>query len=379
MSKLLPQQWRWLKSDPWLLSLITWVPVVVVVLVWAALSQGIARDLPVGVVDNDQSRLSQTMLTMVDATDTLIITQQYTDVSAAKAAMQAGDIYGYVYVPIEFEKNVLLGHAPQASVFYNSQTMLVGKSINTAVRKAIGTFDATVGVGRNLSQGNTTTLSAMGQTVSVSTQLRSLFNSNNNYAQFLMSAVAPAVWQVVIVVGTLLILAMFRRQHALEPWLCIDGISGLLSRLSLYLPVFWLQGIAFSLWFYQGLQWPFAGSFWTLALAQLLMVISAMSVGALLFLLTMSEVRSMSMAAAFTAPSFAFMGVTFPVSDMPVLAQFWRSIIPASHYIEAQISQTAYASDMMHTLSLMAPTLIYPALLCLFIALLPKHAVKESS
>lgn len=379
MFGLLREQWTWLKSDRWLLSLITWVPVLVAFLVWAALSQSIARDLPVGVVDNDQSRLSSQMLVNVDATDTLTLSHQYENVSQAKEALQTGEIYAYLYVPVDFEKQVLLNHSPQVSVFYNSQTMLVGKSINTAVRKAVGTFDATVGVGRTLSKGDTTTLSALGQTVSVQTQLRSLFNSNNNYSQFLLSAVVPAVWQIVIVVGTILTLAMFRRQQSIAHWLCLDNIAQLLSRLSLYIPLYWIQGIGFSLWFYKLLDWPFSGSLFSLAITQLFFVVSAMCVGILLFLLTMSEVRSMSMAAAFTAPSFAFMGVTFPVSDMPVLAQFWRWIIPASHYMEAQISQSAYGASLLHSLSLTAPMAIYPALLLVFVALLPKHPQQELS
>ena len=379
MTTLIREQWRWLTSDKWLLSLLTWVPVLVIFLVWAALSQGIARNLPFGIVDNDQSSLSIQMINNVDATDTLSVQSQYVDVSQAKAALQRGDIYAYLYIPSGFEKQIRLNHSPQVSVFYNSQTMLVGKSINTAVRKAVGTFDATVGVSRTLAKGDTNTLSALGQTVSVQTQLRSLFNSNNNYSQFLLSAVVPAVWQIVIVVGTILTLAMFRRQQSIAPWLSFSTIGELLARLSLYIPLYWIQGIGFSLWFYHGLDWPFAGSLWTLALTQLVFVVSAMCVGILLFLLTMSEVRSMSMAAAFTAPSFAFMGVTFPVTDMPALAQFWRWIIPASHYMEAQISQSAYGASLLHSLSLVAPMAIYPALLLVFVAFLPSKAQEELS
>lgn len=50
------------------------------------------------------------------------------------------------------------------------------------------------------------------------------------------------------------------------------------------------------------------------------------------------------MAAAYTAPALAFMGVTFPVSDMTLPARLWRTLIPISHYIEIQFTQVNYGA-----------------------------------
>ena len=51
--------------------------------------------------------------------------------------------------------------------------------------------------------------------------------------------------------------------------------------------------------------------------------------------------RAMSLAAGYAAPAFAFLGVTFPTSQMDQLALFWRSLLPVSHYIELQIGQAS--------------------------------------
>ena len=53
------------------------------------------------------------------------------------------------------------------------------------------------------------------------------------------------------------------------------------------------------------------------------------------------------------------MGVTFPVSDMPLGAQVWRSLLPISHYIEIQLAQVNSGA----TLSLAMPQLLH---LCFF-------------
>ncbi|MGS0728950.1 ABC transporter permease, partial [Shewanella sp. 0m-11] len=53
------------------------------------------------------------------------------------------------------------------------------------------------------------------------------------------------------------------------------------------------------------------------------------------------------------APAFAFMGVTFPVHEMPALAQWWRVIMPTSHYIETHIAVVSYGQGLMASLSQM--------------------------
>lgn len=86
------------------------------------------------------------------------------------------------------------GEQPQVSTFFNSQYILVGKLINSAVVQAQSTFNAQIDVMKTLASSNQTTLSAMGRAVPIRTQLTPLFNLNTNYAQFLVSAAIPAIW-----------------------------------------------------------------------------------------------------------------------------------------------------------------------------------------
>ncbi|MCV5214509.1 ABC transporter permease, partial [Escherichia coli] len=146
-------------------------------------SAGIARDLPIGVVDLQHSQLSRKLIQTLDASSTLSVDYHYTSANEAKNAMIEGDIYAFAVIPSKFDQDILLHRQPQLSVFFNSQYILVAKLINSAVAQAQGYFDAQVQVMGNLAKGNTTTLSALGQAVPVSTQITALFNRNTNYAQ----------------------------------------------------------------------------------------------------------------------------------------------------------------------------------------------------
>ncbi|MDA0146231.1 ABC transporter permease [Vibrio sp. RW] len=373
VTSTLLRQWTIVRKDKWLLSSLTWIPLLLAASIWLIFSQGIARDLPVAVVDLEHSQISQQFTRLVDASPTLQVSQKYSSVSEAAKAMIKRDIYGYVVIPRHFDRDIYLGLNPQVSVFYNSQFILIGKLVNSALLQAQGTFNAQLEVVKQLSHGDTTVKSALGQAVTVQSQITPLFNKNSSYAQFLVSAVIPALWQIMIVVGTILVLTANVRARGLKAWLSHSPIKSLVSTLTPYVVLFLAFGIAFSFWFYCLLDWPFNGSFIALTVAQLLTVISCIIMGCLFFFLTLDPARAMSFAGAFTAPSFAFMGITFPVTDMNTAAQIWRSLLPVSHYIEVQTAQSSYGASAAQSLISLTSMLWYAVPALVVILLIKKH------
>ena len=372
------RQWAIVRKDKWLLSCLTWIPLLLAASIWLIFSQGIARDLPVAIVDLEHSQISQQFTRLVDASPTLQVTQKYSSASEAAKAMIERDIYGYVVIPRHFDRDLYLGLNPQVSVFYNSQFILIGKLVNSALLQAQGTFNAQLEVVKQLSHGNTTMQSASGQAVTVQSQITPLFNKNTSYAQFLVSAVIPALWQIMIVVGTILVLTANVRARGLKAWLSNSPIKSLASTLTPYVTLFLAFGVAFSFWFYGLLDWPFNGSFIALTIAQLLTVISCIIMGCLFFFLTLDPARAMSFAGAFTAPSFAFMGITFPVTDMNTAAQVWRSFLPVSHYIEVQTAQSSYGVSVAHSLISLTSMLWYAVPAFVVILLIKKHLAESA-
>ncbi|MEF1291332.1 ABC transporter permease [Vibrio sp. M260118] len=362
-----------IRRDKWLLSSLTWVPVLLALMIWAIFSQGIARDLPIGIVNFDSGKMSQQLVRYYDATSAMKVDYHFASPLEAEQALVKGEIYAYAVIPQNFEQETVKQLAPQVTVFYNSQMILVGKLINSAFLQAQGTFNAKVATIGNLSHGNATLASAMGNAVPIRTQITPLFNKNSNYAQFLVSAVVPALWQIVVVVGTILILSANLRDRGLKYWLGDTPAKNIVNTLAPYSWIFALQGFAFLCWFYLGFKWPMNGSFLVLLLAQWVTIIACMIMGSLFFFLTLDAARAMSFAGAFTAPSFAFMGVTFPVTDMNNLAQAWRSLLPISHYIEAQISQVSYGQSWLESLTQLLPMFGYLLPGIAVIALMNKH------
>ncbi|MHA7229269.1 ABC transporter permease [Vibrio campbellii] len=366
-----------LRRDKWLFSCLTWVPILLAVTMWGVFSAGIARDLPIGVVDLQHSQLSRKMIQSLDASSTLSVDYHYTSATEAKNAMIEGDIYAYAVIPPQFDQDILLHRQPQLSVFFNSQYILVAKLINSAVAQSQGYFDAQLEAMGNLAKGNTTTLAAIGQAVPISTQITALFNRNTNYAQFLVTAIVPAIWQICVVVSTILILAAHFRLYGNGnnsfAFLGDRPFTRLSKILGQYIPLFMAQGALFLIWFYVLLDWPMEGSYLVMLLAQFVTTIACIIMGALFFFLSMDPARAMSFAGAFTAPSFAFMGITFPVSDMNALAHAWRGLLPITHYIEVQVDQASYGASAAQSIGSLWPMIGYIIPLLMTAALMAKH------
>ena len=357
-----PSEWRLLVKDPWLLSLVTWLPPLLFFMIYAIFSQGMARNLPVGVVDLDHSKLSRNLIRYYDASPTISITGNYPSTLQGAKAMRGGEIYGLVVISADTQKNATLGRSPKVEAFYNYQFLLIGKQVKSAILQAHATAVAKIDTLKNLSLHTKVLGQAIAEAVPVGTQATPLFNSNNNYAQFLVSAIIPALWQIFIVMATLLSMSAELRRDGLAEWLKDRPVRALIEKMAPYSLIFWLQGIVFWLTMYVVIGWPMHGHLGFLIGCQLITVIACQCAGALIFFLSRDAARGLGIAAAYCAPGLAFMGVTFPATDMTLLARIWRSLMPVSHYIDIQIAQVNYGA---------APVLCLPQLRSLLLFIIP--------
>ena len=345
------QEWREITQSQWLKALLFWIPALLVIIIWGVFSKGIASNLAIGVIDHDNSVISRGLVRAYDATPSLQVAHHYHSIKTASLALKEGSIYGYVIIPEGLARDTLLGKSPQVTAFYNSQFILIGKLVSSALLAAHNTYVAQLDTLKDLVDSHGQLSQAIAQAVPISYQINPLFNANSHYGQFLVVAVIPAMWQILIIATLVIVTAAPMQNNRDNQWFINLTMTSLVKRLSLYLLIFWLQGITYLSVFYGVLHWPMHGSWLLLILAQLLLVIACAGVASLLFFVTLDVTRAMSLVAGLTAPAFAFMGVTFPSTDMPVIAQWWRSLLPISHYITIQVQQVNYATPLTDSIS----------------------------
>ncbi|UNB59277.1 ABC transporter permease [Aeromonas hydrophila] len=350
------REWRLLWQDPFGRALASWLPLLLMGILCWVFSAGLARDLKIGLVDLDQSLLSRELAFSLDASAGLKVAQQFDSIEAGARALRGGDIYALVVLPSRLERDARQGTQPQVTVFNNGQFILIAKLVNSALAQVVGTLNGQVGVLSAMAGGKALP-GALGQAVPIASQVTALYNINSSYAQFLLSALLPAVWQILVVLYG--INALARTDRLGLDWTTKGVWFGLWRTLLPHVLIGWGWGLGWSLLLFKGFGYPMQGSWLVLTAGLGLASAACVSMGAFFYGIIRDPARALSLAGAYTAPGFAFMGITFPVSAMGDFAQFWRSLLPISHYVELQIGQTNYGQPLVAALPQFGALLLF--------------------
>jgi len=306
---------------------------------------GVAHEIPISVVDHDNSKLSRLLITAIESSPTMKIRSMPTSTSQAIKSIQRGETYGVVIIPPNFSRDTLLQTQPKVTAMLNTQYILIGKILTSALSSTVMQSSGQVEYIKNLvdTQNPSATINSISP---IGIQTTSYFNMYKNYFYFLVSALIPSLWQIFIVIATLVAVgSIFKAKQEIEILGGSRYIGAKLIGLMLpYTIAFTLMGILYLLYMYS--MWEFQGSYAILILGQLLTVIAYQNIALLLFTLGFDYTRSLSLGAVYTAPAFAFLGVTFPIYSMNSFALFWRDILPISHYMQLQISQANYGANI---------------------------------
>ncbi|HHQ48561.1 MAG TPA: ABC transporter permease [Acidobacteria bacterium] len=346
-----------LGRDRWQLALVSWLPVLLFLCLWWIFSAGLVTDIEVSVVDLDGSRLSRTFVRALDATPALRVAHHPGSVLEGRRALSNAETGALIVIPYDFQTRVSKGLKPNVTAFFNGQFILVGKAVKVALAQAQGTVAATVDAARSLA-GGVPIPAAAGAAAPLVPQITPLFNVSMNYALFLVPGILPSLWQVIMIVGMVNAIGREIREDTWNRWLEAGPLRAFAGKMLPYVVIYSALGGS-TLLFYRVLGWPVRGS-WTILLAAMALtaVATAVMAGAL-YVAVRDIPRALSLAAAYTAPSFAFLGVTFPLNNMPPLARLWRTLIPVCHYMDVQILEMSRAAPLADTLPHLGALLVF--------------------
>lgn len=343
MSSLVKREVKALWRDPWQLALVSYVPLIGIFCIWWLFSAALPRHLNVAVVDFDNSSLSRSLTRRVDANPASQVVS-YPDLLSAKQAMQAADVYAILVLPPKMRKDLLTGHSPVIDIRYNSQFLLVGKLLSSQIQSSLADGLSQVASLKQFAAGVPKPRAEV-NLQPVSRQVTALYNRNSNYVVFLLPPVLVALGQLL---GMLIFANSLNRELRLgtmKEWFSHGIWRGIAVKAIVYVPLVVLQGRLILALLYQFLGLSLAGSFGQLLIAQLVMLLAIWLLVVAIFFLLQDSARVVSFCSALFAPAFPFMGITFPTHDMPLLAQWWRKLMPSSHYIDSHVGVVSYGQS----------------------------------
>lgn len=93
----------------------------------------VIKEVPVAVVDLDQSDYSRSFIRSLDATDSLQIKEQLFSLEGSEEELYRDKIKGFIVIPKDFEKDTLQGKQTNVSLYADSAYLIVYKTVYSAV------------------------------------------------------------------------------------------------------------------------------------------------------------------------------------------------------------------------------------------------------
>ncbi|MGP5403697.1 ABC transporter permease [Psychrobacter celer] len=226
---------RFLHKNPWDLTMVVWIPLLTVLLIWWIFSQTQITNLPIGVIDQDNGPVANTAVRYLDASPTLSVRQMYYSAAEAEVAILQRDIYAVVIIPEDFSRNILSSKSAPLILQVNAQYGTHSGIIQTGVQAVAGTLSAGVEIQRLIKQGMAPSQAAITYSP-ISIQRISLFNAATDYQQFLASTVIPALLHILAMVIGATTIGRELRDKQLGHWYgfiasaqAYDNLSGSIS------------------------------------------------------------------------------------------------------------------------------------------------------
>ena len=369
---------RFLAKNPWDLSMVVWIPLATVLLIWWIFSQIQITDLPIGVMDNDRGPVANTAVRYLEANPNLTIKKLYHSPAAVEAALLQRDIYAVVIIPEDFSRNISSSKPAPIVLQVNAQYGTHSGIIQTSVQSVIGTLSAGVEIQRLVKKGMAPSQAAIAYSP-ISIQRISLFNAATDYQQFLAFTVIPALLHILAMVIGATTIGRDLRDKQIGRWYDFiesghpdltnivnsKTIAALTAtenhntfieddrprKASVLVLLFGLLGkyfwpmLAYSLWSVLAL-WLAApqqavaiSSIMATYIGLVLLMMLSFCLGAIFTLTSFSLRMGLSSTGFISAPSYAFAGVTFPYVAISDSAQHWSDVLPLTHYLKLHIAQ----------------------------------------
>ena len=161
-------------------------------------TEEVVRDVPAAVVDNSRSSMSREFIRMVDATPDVRIQSYCADMEEAQNLIKEGRVYGIIYIPEEFARNISQGKQVSVSIFSDMSGLLYYKSLLMATTNVSLDMNKDIKIRR---MGNTTARQDEIGTAPIEYEEVSLFNPQDGFASFLIPAVLILIIQQTLLLG----------------------------------------------------------------------------------------------------------------------------------------------------------------------------------
>lgn len=344
--RLLKTEFRRIFSNNVLCAIFFGAPVLYGILFGYVYQQAKVVNLPIVIVDEDNSPLSDKVIDAFEDNEALLLKDlRFTPGSLAEE-MPVEQYAAVVTLPSGFEADILQKRHPEVRVDLNMANILNANIASKNIQQVLMTLNAGIEI-EGLKKQGMPQYQAMDSYQSFKVNFNKLYNSTGNYLSFMLPGLLGAIMQQVIFLAMALVFARdfedgyFQELAALKKW-SVYHIGLKAAPFLLLLPLMWFIIGRFFIFFNIDAD---IFNFPMLMLTAFL-TFASMGIGMLFSILIPNQLKATELLMVISTPAFVLSGFTWPSLAIPGPINALAQSIPVTHYLNGYRKVAYYGGNL---------------------------------
>lgn len=344
---------------------------------------GQMENIPISIVDQDNTAASRTIARRIAATPTFRVTEHFTDEASARQALQRKKIYGYLSIPPQFEQKTVSGTGATLTYYYHYALLSVGSELMAAFETTLAPVALSpivvqaeaLGVGQEQIQ---TFL------LPVEANTHPLYNPDMDYSIYLSQPFFFVLFQILILLVTVYAIGSEFKFGTTQEWMGAatpagkdpanlrnaDMLTAVAGKLLPYTVMFSVIGILANYVLFGLMNIPFQGSLWLMNIVTVLFIMATQALAVLIFSIFPKIAYIISVVSMVGSLGATLSGVTFPVTAMYAPVHAASYLFPVRHFTEAAQAMIYFGAGFAYFWQSVAVLLVFLLLAILILPLL---------
>ena len=294
----------------------------------------VLTNLPVAVVDLDQTTESHNYSNMLDATREVKVTCNPQNLKQAENLLLTNKICGVLLIPKGFQKNIISGKQTNVAVYADGSYLLKYKSFYSAATMVNSSFGKNIAINAYMAEGKSLQQAQIASSP-LDVQTHILYNPTGAYGSFVMPAIVIIIIQQTLLIGIGIMGGTFSESKA-SPFILPfqnrsrEIIPLLLGRVGAYLFISFFNICVALVLVHHWFNYPNKGN-----MLEIIMLLFPFLLAVIFFGIALSTIfkhrESAIIFMMFLSPIALFLtGISWPVSAMPEWLVGISKILPGT-------------------------------------------------
>ena len=329
---------NFIAKSRWRVAYLFAFPLAIIIAVAAMVYNGVARDLPIVVVDNDSSAMSQKINANLNSAANIKIIANEDNLENAKKYIASEKAYVIVYIPRGAQDGLLRANIKPVFIFTNATYLstagFAAGSARDAVNTAISDFFT-----ESLRKRGLPSFHFRPAQVNISV----LMNPQTSFEWYLQAMIIPASLHLLIACMAALVtarcLGLMKSETVSMPPSVKDKILAIWARCFVYVLVITISAALWLCWISGVRGWKINGSTILIIIGFFLLFAGTAAISIFSVILTKDTITTMSFSAVYAGSSMAYSGGSLPLNGAIAFAKIWSAAIPFSHFLTLEMDQ----------------------------------------